>query len=464
MLCPCEPPRFRPLCFRRLQPWNPLAPLTFIATGITAPPWEEQIVTRYYAFVSMLALSLLSLVTPVATAQQTASSNSPTDTAAPARSAKVIVSDRAQEIHRQSYVWDGHNDLPWAMREKASSSFDTLDIAKPHPELMTDIPRLRAGHVGAQFWSVFVPASTRLNGTALQTTVEQIELVREMCRRYPETFAWATSIADIDAARRDGKIASLIGVEGGHSIENSLANLRRLYDMGARYMTLTHSATLDWADSATDDPRSDGLSPFGEEVVREMNRLGMLVDLSHVSVDTMKDALRITTAPVIYSHSSARALTDHPRNVDDEVLPLIRENGGVIMVNFYSGYVVAAAAERSRKRVALERRLEAEGADEETRKAQVARFLAANPEPQGSVYDVVDHIDYLVKHCGVDHVGLGSDYDGVSMVPKQIEDVSTYPVITQVLLDRGYSAEDIHKILSGNIYRVFQAAEAASEK
>lgn len=404
-------------------------------------------------------LSLILAITPIVPAPR----NCVRGEDAADRTAKVVVSERARQIHRESYVWDGHNDLPWAMRERASSSFDQLDIARRQPQLMTDIPRLREGNVGAQFWSVFVPASTRLNGTSLQTTMEQIELVREMCRRYPDTFAWATTVAEIDAARREGKIASLIGVEGGHSIENSLANLRRLRELGARYMTLTHSATLDWADSATDDPRSGGLNAFGEEVVREMNRLGMLVDLSHVSVETMKDALRVSSAPIIYSHSSARALNSHPRNVDDEVLPLIRQNGGVIMVNFYSGYVVPAAAERSQRRLELERQLAEEGADEETRKARISRFLASNPQPQGNVHDVVDHIDYLVEHCGIDHVGLGSDYDGVSMVPKQIEDVSTYPVITQVMLDRGYGAEEIHKVMSGNIYRVFKAAEALAD-
>lgn len=375
------------------------------------------------------------------------------------RLAPVVVSPAALEVHRGGYVWDGHNDLPWAMRTVASSSFDELDIAQRQPKLMTDIPRLREGNVGAQFWSVFVPASTGPRGIAFQTTIEQIELVRTMCQRYPETFAWATTVAEVDAARREGKIASLIGVEGGHSIEDSIANLRRLYQLGARYMTLTHSRSLAWADSCTDDPISGGLSPFGEEVIREMNRLGMLVDLSHVSPETMLAALRISTVPVIYSHSSSRAVADHPRNVGDKILPAIRENGGVIMVNFYNGFVVPADVERSRQRIELEQRLESEGVSEQERKAQVSRWAAKNPPIQGTVHDLVDHIDHLVKHCGIDHVGLGGDYDGVSMLPKQIEDVSTYPVITQVLLDRGYSAADIHKIMYANVYRVFQAAE-----
>lgn len=376
----------------------------------------------------------------------------------------VIVSAEAMKVHSEGYVWDGHNDLPWAMRTEADSSFDQLDIAQPQPKLMTDIPRLRKGNVQVQFWSVFVPASTRLDGKSLKITMEQIELVKEMCRRYPDVFALATNVEEIDQALADGKIASLIGMEGGHSIENSIANLRRLYEMGARYMTLTHSSTLEWADSSTDDAINDGLSPFGEEVVREMNRLGMLVDLSHVSTATMKDALRIAKAPVIFSHSSADGVASHPRNVDDEILPLVRENGGVIMVNFYNGFVVPAAVEKSRERMLLQVELEKQDLTEEERKARLSRWIRENPPVQGTVHDVVDHIDYLVKNCGEDHVGLGADYDGVSLLPKQIEDVSTYPVITQIMLDRGYTPEQIHKIMSGNIYRVFKAAEAAAAK
>lgn len=378
--------------------------------------------------------------------------------------APIVVSSEAHKVHSAGYVWDGHNDLPWAMRTLASSSFELKDISKSQPELMTDIPRLRSGNVGVQFWSVFVPASTRLEGSSLKITIEQIQLVKDMCERYPETFLYATSMKDVDKARAEGKIASLIGMEGGHSIENSIANLNRLYEMGARYMTLTHSSTLDWADSSTDEAKSDGLSPFGEEVVREMNRLGMLVDLSHVSTATMKDALRITTAPIIFSHSSADGVASHPRNVDDEILPLVRENGGVIMVNFYNGFVVPAAVEKSKERMLLQVELEKQNLTEEERKAMISRWERENPPVQGTVHDVLDHIDYLVKHCGEDHVGLGADYDGVSLLPKQLDDVSTYPVITQGLLDRGYTQQQIHKIMSGNIYRVFKAAEIAATK
>jgi membrane dipeptidase len=249
-------------------------------------------------------------------------------------------------------------------------------------------------------------------------------------------------------------------VEGGHSIENSLAVLRQLYDRGARYMTLTHSDTLAWADSATDDPRHGGLNSFGEEVVREMNRLGMLVDLSHVSVETMEDALRISRAPVIFSHSSARAIADHPRNVPDHVLRRVAQNGGVAMVNFYSGFVHPESARRMLDMFAVGRKVRAmHPDDEEAYDRAMARWRAENPIEPGTVHDVVDHIDHMVRVAGVDHVGLGGDYDGVTLLPRQLEDVSCYPYITQELLHRGYTAEDIHKILGGNALRVLRKAE-----
>ena len=376
----------------------------------------------------------------------------------------VVVTQKAREVHDASFVFDGHNDLPWAMRTRASSSFEKLDISRPQPEIHTDIARLRKGNVGAQFWSVYVPASTRQKGTALSDTVEQIELVHAMVQRYPDVFGFARNYEDIVRLRSEGKIASLIGVEGGHSIENSIANLRRLFDFGARYMTLTHSDTLDWADSATDDPKSDGLSAFGEEIVREMNRLGMLVDLSHVSPETMVDALRVSEAPVIFSHSSARAVADHPRNVPDDVLQLVTENGGVVMVNFFSGFVHPESALRMAKMFDVGRELRAKYPDDEQYGEAMARWRAENPIEPGSIHDLVVHIAHLVKVAGVDHVGIGSDYDGVSKLPTQLEDVSTYPVITQALLDRGFAEEDIHKIMSGNIMRAYREAEKVSER
>ncbi|MGE0697448.1 MAG: dipeptidase [Pirellulales bacterium] len=382
------------------------------------------------------------------------------DTNAPVNRGPIVVSDRAQAIHDSALLVDGHNDLPWKIRTEGSSTFDKLDIAQPQPGLHTDIARLRAGGVKAQFWSVYVPSGTRHKGKALSTTLEQIAIVKAMLKRYPEVFEFAGTVEDIERACAAGKIASLIGVEGGHSIENSLAVLRQLYAEGARYMTLTHSDTLDWADSATDDERVGGLSPFGEEVVREMNRLGMLVDISHVSIPTMKHALKISQAPVIFSHSSARAIADHPRNVPDEVLRLTAENGGVVMVNFYSGFVVPSAAARAKDLLPMLRELQAKyGDDSQQIRAEIRRWAARHPIDPGTIHVVLDHIDHIAKVAGVDHVGLGSDFDGIETCPAQLEDVSTYPRITQGLLDRGYGEAGIKKILGGNLLRAMRKAE-----
>ena len=375
----------------------------------------------------------------------------------------VVVSDRAKRLHERAIVIDGHNDLPWELRSQGSIDFKKLDISQPQASMHTDIPRLRQGGMGAQFWSVYVPAKTAYNGTALVATLEQIELVRAMLDRYPETFEFAGTVEDIRRIRASGKIASLIGVEGGHCIENSISVLRQLYKLGARYMTLTHSDSLNWADSATDKPRVGGLSPFGEDVIKEMNRLGMMVDLSHVSAETMKHALQVTTAPVIYSHSSARNIADHPRNVPDDVLRLVKDNGGVVMVNFFSGYVVPSSAERCVRQMQHENELEKE-LDETELRAEMRKWSIANPMDPGNVHHVVDHIDHIVKVAGIDHVGLGSDYDGVGVLPKQLEDVSTYPVITQVLLDRGYSEEEVIKILGENLLVAMERVEEVAQE
>lgn len=376
----------------------------------------------------------------------------------------VELTEEAAQVHKAGFVFDGHNDLPWALRTNASSSFAKLDIAQPQPELHTDIARLRAGNAGAQFWSVYVPADTAKRGTALLQTLEQIELVHAMMERYPDTFEFARTVDDIERIRATGKIASLIGVEGGHSIENSLETLRRLHKLGAAYMTLTHSDTLDWADSATDDPKHGGLSAFGEEVVREMNRLGMLVDLSHVSPETMKDALRVSRAPIIFSHSSARAVADHARNVPDDVLRLTAKNGGVVMVNFFSGFVEPESARRMAKMFDANRELRVKFPDDVEYEKEKTRWRARNPILPGTIHDVIDHIDHIVRVAGIDHVGIGSDYDGVSMLPKQLEDVSTYPLITQALLTRGYTSEETHQIMSGNILRVMREAERVAKE
>lgn len=345
---------------------------------------------------------------------------------------EIIVSEEAQRIHDAGMLWDGHNDLPWTMRARADSSFDQVDIAKP-TQFQTDIDRLRVGGVKVQFWSVFVPVSTMASGNAYVTTTEQIDLVHEMCRRYPDTFELALTADDVERIVADGKIASLIGMEGGHSIENSLQRLRELYDRGARYMTLTHSKNTDWADSCTDEARVGGLSDFGVEVVHEMNRLGMIVDISHVSPECMMKTLEVTKAPVIFSHSSAKSLCDHPRNVPDDVLERTRENGGVVMVNFYSGFVLPPA------------------------------ITAARRDARGDVRIIADHIDHIVAVAGVDHVGIGSDFDGVPRTPMGLDDVASYPALTQELLNRNYSEEDIHKILGGNMLRVMRAVEAVAK-
>ena len=376
---------------------------------------------------------------------------------------KVVLTDEGRRVHAAGYVFDGHNDLPWEMRKEASSSFDKRDIAVAQPKMHTDIPRLKEGNVGAQFWSVYVPAETAKDGKALLQTMEQIELVREMIKRYPDTFAAAVTVADIEAARKEGKIASLIGVEGGHCIEDSIENLRRLKKLGAGYMTLTHSDTLGWADAATDTAKHNGLTPFGEEVVREMNSLGMLVDLSHVSDATMRAALKISKAPVIYSHSSARAIASHPRNVPDDILKLVKENGGVVMVNFFSGFVVPESAKILSEMFAVSRDLRAKFPNEQDYSRERKKWEALNPYPAGDIHDVVDHIEHIGRIAGKECVGLGSDYDGISKCPLQLEDVSTYPLITQELLNRGWKAEEIHGLMSGNVIRAMKRAEEVAK-
>ena len=375
------------------------------------------------------------------------------------------ISERAAAIHQRGYVFDGHNDLPWEVRTKTTKLFDELDISKSQPKLHTDIERLRQGNVGAQFWSVYVPVETIAAGNAFQITKEQIDLVHKMIALYPDTFELALDAQDVQRIEAKGKIASLIGMEGGHSIEGSIGKLRQLHAMGARYMTLTHSETLEWADSATDVARSDGLSPFGEEVVLEMNRLGMLVDISHVSPATMHDALRISKAPVIFSHSSARAIADHPRNVPDDVLAELPKNGGVVMINFFSGFVVPESAKVLLQQSALRKELKSKYPDsKEDQEREIKQWQLKNPYPAGQAEIIVDHIEHVIKVAGIDHVGLGSDFDGISKLPVGIEDVSKYPVITELLLRRGYEEEAIHKVLFGNALRVLKRATQVADR
>jgi membrane dipeptidase len=376
----------------------------------------------------------------------------------------VTPTEDTLKFHRDCLVWDGHNDLPWQFREKKDLSFQTIDLMKVQKGLHTDIPRLRQGGLGAQFWAAYVPTETAKKGTAVRDTLEQIDVIHRMVKAYPDTFEMAYTADDVVRIHKDGKIASLIGVEGGHSIDNSLGVLRTYYDLGVRYMTLTHTDNTDWADSATDKPVHHGLTEFGEQVVVEMNRLGMLVDISHVSPETMKAALKASRAPLIASHSSAFAVADHPRNVPDDVLELVKKNGGVVMVNFYSGFITPEGARLSRDMFQVAREMKEKYPDEKELQAAMNAYHKEHPMPAGSVHDVVDHVEHIIQIAGVDHVGLGSDFDGINSVPKQLEDVSCYPNITQELLNRGHSKEEVRKILGENMLRVMREAERVARE
>ena len=373
--------------------------------------------------------------------------------------------DRARALHKQSLLIDGHNDYPWALREHdPARDLDKLDIRKPQPSIMTDIARLKAGGVGGQFWSVYTPVE--LQGQAAVTaTLEQIDIVHRMIRKYPETFELALTADDVERIHKAGKIASLIGMEGGHSIDNSLADLRMFHRLGARYMTLTHTSNTPWADSATDTPKNNGLSSFGEDVVREMNWLGMLVDLSHVSPDTMEDAIRISQSPVIFSHSVARALNDHPRNVPDNILQMLPKNGGVVMVTFVPGFLSSKVTEWNQLQNAEQERLSKQfPSDAAAVKTGLAAWSQANPAPRATIADAADHIDHIRKVAGIDHIGLGGDFDGITSVVEGLEDVSKYPALTAELLRRGYKDDDIKKILGLNILRVMREVEKVSTR
>jgi len=394
-------------------------------------------------------------------ASTTATTATKETTATPSPSALA----RARELLAAHPVVDGHNDLAWELRKQVGYDIDRRDIAQDQStHLHTDIPRLRVGGVGAQFWSVYV--RTDLTGdSAVSACLEQIDAVLMLHDRYPDELRPALTADDMVSARAEGRIASLMGAEGGHSINNSLATLRALYRLGVRYMTLTHNDTIDWADSATDEPRHGGLTAFGEEVVREMNRIGMLVDLSHVAPDTMRDALRVSEAPVIFSHSSSRAVCDHPRNVPDDVLARLPENGGVVMVTFVPGFDSEAAfrywADSSAARARFEVLHVGDPAAEE---AAMEAWRAENPPPVVTLAEVADHVDYLREKVGIDHIGIGSDYDGIGSTPQGLEDVSTYPALLAELLRRGYGDEDIAKIAGLNVLRAMRGAEAAAAK
>jgi membrane dipeptidase len=375
---------------------------------------------------------------------------------------------RARAILETVPLIDGHNDLPWALRMRVQNRLAHLDISKPTSgldrPLHTDIPRLRAGGVSAQFWSVWIPPRLAPH-EAVQTVLEQIDVVHRLALLYPETFVMATTADQIVAAHEAKKIASLIGLEGGHSINDSLAVLRQLHALGARYMTLTHSDNTRWADAATDDPQHDGLSRFGREVVAEMNRLGMMVDLSHVSPATMSDAIEVSVAPVIFSHSSARALTDHPRNVPDPILRRVKETGGIVMVTFVPAFVSEEVRLYYERREAEETKLRASFASEpDTLRSEIERWRGENPPPRATVAQVADHVDHLRKVAGIDHVGIGGDFDGIFSTPEGLESVADYPNLFAELLRRGYSDEELRKIAGLNMLRVMRAVEAAAAR
>jgi membrane dipeptidase len=369
---------------------------------------------------------------------------------------------RARRLHAEVPLVDGHNDYPWEVRERAGGDLAKLDIARPQPSLHTDLARLRAGGVGGQFWSVYVPADYA-GDRAVTATLEQIDVVHRMVERYPRDLELAKSAADIERIHREGKVASLIGVEGGHSINGSLGVLRMLHRLGARYMTLTHALNVPWADSATDTPAQHGLTPFGREVVGEMNRLGMLVDLSHVSPETMSDVLDMARAPVIFSHSSARALVDVPRNVPDAILRRLPANGGVVMVSFvpdFTSTAMAAWAEADEREQARLAGLWPK-APERVREGRGA-WRTANPAPGATLEQVADHIDHVRRVAGIDHVGLGSDFDGITTTPRGLPGVESFPALTAELLRRGYTDEDAKKVIGLNVLRAMKAAEAAA--
>jgi membrane dipeptidase len=372
---------------------------------------------------------------------------------------------RAERILRQTPLIDGHNDLPWRIREDsiARGNVNAYDIRKRAPG-HTDLDRLKKGMVGAQFWSVYTPGDWRDSGYA-RVQLEQIDIARRVIAKYPDRLALALTANDIRRNFKQGKISSLIGLEGGHAIENSLGALRAYFDLGVRYMTLTHNVTLDWADAALDSARHNGLTPFGDSVVREMNRLGMLVDLSHVSPATMSDALNVTEAPVIFSHSGARALVDVPRNVPDSILRRVTKNGGIVMVPFVTGFVSPAVMlyEQSTRPVIQD--LQAKyGSDTAAITREIKQWRAAHPEPRATLSQVADQIEYVRKVAGVDHVGLGSDFDGITEVVQGLEDVSTFPALFAELARRGWSDSDLRKLAGENFLRVFAQAEAVAKR
>ncbi len=374
------------------------------------------------------------------------------------------VQTRIDRILKRTPLIDGHNDLPWELRENHASRVEGLASggAERDKPLMTDIERMRAGRVGGQFWSVYI-SGTITGDAALRTVIEQIDTARRLIEAYPDDLELASTADDVVRIHRSGKIASMLGMEGGRGIAGSMAALRQFYNLGVRYMTLTHNQTTEWADSATDEPKYGGISPFGAAVVAEMNRLGMLVDLSHVSPETMKDALEMSRAPAIFSHSNAFTRNPHPRNVPDEVLRLLPSNGGVVMVNFYPVFLSADVREWAVRRSMEDTRLKAyHPYSAKAVEDGLKRWEAANPRPPTPVSTVADHIEHIVRIAGFDHVGIGGDLDGVPYTAVGLESVAGYPLLFAELIDRGWSDSNLAKLAGGNILRAMRRAEAVA--
>jgi membrane dipeptidase len=384
---------------------------------------------------------------------------SPTDLAAQSKDRAL---EHARKLLRSTPLIDGHNDLPWAIREskKAPRDVAAYDL-RTRTTGHTDLSRLAQGQVGAQFWSIYIPGEIKDSGYA-KVQLEEFDIARRVIARYPERLALALSADDIQRSFKRGRVASLLGMEGGHAIENSLGALRSYYDLGARYMTLTHNVTLDWADAALDSTRHNGLTEFGREVVREMNRLGMLADLSHVSPATMSDVLDVTEAPVIFSHSSAKALTDHGRNVPDSILARLPKNGGVVMVTFVPAFVSPEVAAWEAQAKEQENAIREAVSDTVEQNRRLEEWKAMHPRPSATLKHVADHIEHVRKVAGSDHVGIGSDFDGIDTVPEGLEDVSKFPELFAELIRRGWSDSDLKKLAGQNVLRALRGAEATA--
>ena len=370
--------------------------------------------------------------------------------------------ERARRILRSVPLVDGHNDLAWEIRHSKTAPMDVAAYdLRTRTAGHTDFERLKAGQLGAQFWSIYVPGEVKDSGYA-RIQLEQFDIARRTIARYPDRLRLAFRADDIEREFKRGRVASLLGMEGGHVLENSLGVLRSYYELGARYLTLTHNVTLDWADAALDTARHGGLTEFGREVVREMNRLGMLVDLSHVSPATMSDVLDVAEAPVIFSHSSARGLTDHVRNVPDSILRRLPETGGVVMVTFVPAFVSQEVADWEALAAQEAKRLESEVSDTAELRRRLDEWTVAHPRPEATLSQVADHIDHVRRVAGADHVGIGSDFDGITHVPVGLEDVSTFPQLFAELIRRGWSDDDLRKLAGRNALRAMRAAEATA--